>query len=86
MQYRCDLIYRLIIEIILIYSLIMGVMMTCLEVDDDLSLELESDELCFMAEAASTLLPDLDQSRHSCCNQRHLHIVMPCQESFGWIS
>ena len=64
----------------------MGViMMTYLEVDDDLSLELESDELCFMAEAASTLLPDLDQSRHSCCNQRHLH-VMPCQEFFGWIS
>ena len=47
---------------------------TDLDVDDDLSLELESDELFFMAEAASTLLPDLDQSRHSCCNQRHSHI------------
>ena len=60
-------IANIAVYIVLIFNV--GDTHTHLDVDDDLSLELESKEV-FMAAEASTLLPDFDQSRHSCCNQR----------------
>ena len=48
---------------------------TNLDVDDDLSFELESGEF-LMAEAASTFRPDFDQSRHSCW-QKNIALLLP---------